>query len=132
MVTKGVTMAELKAEIEHMKGDITEIKSGYKDLIKETSLKYSELSKDVSSMKESHMETKIYVRQIQESQSTMAKDAKNNQEKMLDGLQDLKDKPAKSWDAMSIAWKIGLGMIIITYVMGCLATVAKMLATKVF
>lgn len=108
----------MKSEIEHMKADIVDIK-----------LTAKEQNKDMLLMRDSHTETRIYIRQIQDSQNIMAretketiasvaKDAKENQTATLKAIQEIKDAPHNSWKQMSIAWKIGLGSLIMSYVAG--------------
>ena len=48
-------------KIEHLEKDVEELKICNKDIIR-----------DVANMKESHIETKIYIRQIQESQNKLS------------------------------------------------------------
>lgn len=57
----------MKSEIDHIKTDILDIRATAK-----------EQSKDMLSMRDSHTETKIYIRQIQDSQAVMAKETKDS------------------------------------------------------
>lgn len=103
----------MKSEFEHLKDDILELKGTNKELIK-----------DISIMRESHMETKLYLKQIQESQSTMLKENKENQVNMISGIQELRDKPIKHYDQI----KIGVWIFAITYVLGTVFGLMKVFA----
>lgn len=93
----------VNAEIQNIKSEIVDIKGNYK-----------ELNKEMTAMKESHIETKIYIKQIQESQSKMEKASTDNQERMLQGIQEIKDKPIRDYDKI----KIAVWIFAVTYVMG--------------
>lgn len=87
----------MTAEIAHMKEDILEIKSNTKAELTEVKSTVKEMSKDIMSMRDSNIETKIFLRLIQESQTNMAKETKENQQTMMLGLQDIKDEPIKNF-----------------------------------
>lgn len=82
-----------------------------------------EIIKELSSIREGQIETKIYVRLINESQALMSKTTKENQDKMLDIVQNIKDAPKNSWRDMSIGVKIGVYTFIITYACGFIGTI---------
>jgi len=83
----------MKAEIDYMKKDITDIK-----------LNAKEQATAMATMRDSHIETKIYIKNIQDSQAQMSKDTKENQADMLRGIREIKEKPAK--DAEKVKWML--------------------------
>lgn len=83
----------MKSEIDYIKKDIVDIKANAK-----------EQAVAMATMRDSHIETKIYIKNIQESQAQMSKDTKENQVNMLKGIQEIKEKPAK--DAEKIKWML--------------------------
>ena len=83
----------MKSEIEYIKKDIIDIKGNAK-----------EQAAAMATMRDSHIETKIYIRNIQDSQAQMSKDTKENQANMIKGIQEIKEKPAK--DAERIKWML--------------------------
>lgn len=101
-----------KSEIEHIKEDINDIKSIQK-----------EQGKEMLSMRDSHTETKIYIRQIQESQNCMAKESKENQQSMLKAVQEIKDEPIKNFKYYkAVGWAFA-----ITYILGTVFGAIKLL-----
>jgi len=123
------TIGSLKTEVDHIKGDIVDIKINAK-----------EQGIAMLSMRDSNTETRIYINQIRESQNTMAKetretiaivakDAKENQKATMEAIQTLKDAPHNSWKQMSMAWKIGAGMLIISYIVGSSFSLIKSIAS---
>lgn len=100
----------VNAEIQNIKSEIVDIKGNYK-----------ELSKEMTAMKESHIETKIYIKQIQESQAKMEKASTDNQERMLQGIQEIKDKPIKDYDRI----KLAAYTFAVTYVLGTIFGLIK-------
>ena len=82
----------LETRMDHAEKDICDLKSNDKDLFKEVTL-----------IKESHIETKIYLKLIQESQAKQEKSSANNQELTLKSIEDLKNKPIKDYDRIKIA-----------------------------
>lgn len=105
-----VSDGNLETRIDHCEKDICDLKNNDKDIYKE-----------IAVIKESHIETKIYLRLIQESQADMAKNTKDNQETTLKNIQELKEKPIKDYDKI----KIGIWIFAITYVMGNVFGVMK-------
>ena len=91
--------------------DIVELKSNNK-----------EMGKDMTAIKESHIETRIYMRQIQESQASQSKDSKD----IMQAIQNMKDEPRSVWKQMSLTWKIGAGLAIISYIIGTIGGYVKM------
>jgi len=103
-----------RTEIEHIKSDIIEIKQTMKEDNKET-------TKEMMGMRDSKIRTEIALENITKSQDALVK----TQETMLNGIQDLKDAPHNSWKQMSMAWKISVGMAVISYVGGTLFGLIK-------
>ena len=105
----------MKSEIEHMKSDILDGK-----------LVAKEQSKDMLSMRDSHTETKIYIKQIQDSQSLMVKETRDNQAVMMKALSEIKEEPAKNAKQVRLAaWIFG-----ITYVLGSILGMIKTFAPE--
>ena len=138
-----ITVGSIKVEVDHIKSDIVDIKINAK-----------EQGIAMLGMRDSNTETRIYINQIRESQNTMAretketialvaleakenqknltKEAKSNQESTLEAIktlsttvQTMKDEPQNSWKKMSLAWKIGAGAFVITWVLGNLLGLIK-------
>jgi len=134
-----VSVEVLRSDVDHMKVDITDIKSTVK-----------EQGVAMLSMRDAHIENKFYMKQIQENQATQsrdakdyqvtqaketkeyqvatAKEAKKNQESTMSAIQAMKDEKGNAWKQMSMAWKIGIGMIIISYVGGTIFGILKNMA----
>jgi len=120
-----VDEGNIRTEIEHIKSDIIDIKNNAKDL-----------NKDVLEMRDSKIRTEIYLKQIQDSQNIMTKEnkdrvdklseeAKANQVATTKTLQEIKDEPRNNWKQMSMAWKIGIGMAVISYIGGTIFGLIK-------
>jgi len=109
--------SSLEVRIKRAEDDIVELKTINKDL-----------SKDFTTIKESHIETKIYMTQIRDSQAQMAKDSKENQLNMLSGLQEVKDAPRNSFKQLSMAVKVTAISVLVTYIIGSIAGFIKMFA----
>lgn len=105
----------LTTRMDHVEKDICDLKNNDKDLFKEVTL-----------IKESHIETKIYLKLIQESQSKQEKSTANNQEMTLKSIEDLKNKPIKNYEQI----KIAVWIFAVTYVMGSVFGVMKIFAPK--
>ena len=73
-------------------------------------------------MRDSHTETRIYIRQIQDSQASMAKETKDNQAIMMKGIQDIKDEPHNLWKQMNIQVKVGIILLVASYIFGTLGS----------
>ena len=114
----------MKSEIAHMKEDILEIKNNTKAEMTEVKNSVKEMSKDILSMRDSNIETKIFLRLIQESQTNMAKDAKESQASMIKGIQEIKDEPIKNFKYYKM---VGIAFAI-TSVLGTIFGVIKILA----
>lgn len=100
----------MSAEIDHIKLDIIDIKTTAK-----------EQSRDMLSMRDSHTETKIYIRQIQDSQTLMSKETKDNQAIMMKALTDMKEEPVKNFKYYKmVGW-----VFAITYILGTIFGVVK-------
>jgi len=95
-----------RSEFEHIKADILEIKSNVKEQNKD-------LTEKMLSMRDSHTETKIYIKQIQESQSAMSKKTEDNQALVMKALEDIRNEPIKNLKYYKM---VGLGFII-TYIL---------------
>ena len=93
----------LETRMDHAEKDICDLKSNDKDLFKEVTL-----------IKESHIETKIYLKLIQESQAKQEKSTSANQEATLQSIEDLKNKPIRNYDQI----KIAVWIFIATYILG--------------
>ena len=107
---KNVDECTMKTEIDHIKADIIDIK-----------LNAKEQSKDMLLMRDSHIETKFYIKQIQDSQEKMAKETKENQASMLKGIQEIKDEPIKNFKYYKmVGWAFA-----ITYVLGTIFGIIK-------
>ena len=105
----------MKSEIDRMRIDILDGKETAK-----------EQSRDMLSMRDSHTETKIYIKQIQDSQSLMSKETKDNQAIMLKALEEMKDEPIKNFKYYKmVGW-----VFAITYVLGTVLGVVKTFAPK--
>jgi predicted RNase H-like nuclease (RuvC/YqgF family) len=105
----------IKTENEHIRADIVDLKADVKDL-----------GKELNKMNESHIETKIFIRQIQESQSDMAKSTKENQDQMMKGIQDIRDEPIKNFKYYKmVGWAFA-----VTYFLGCLFSYIHMFTGK--
>ena len=136
----------LRSDIEHMKVDIIEIKANAK-----------EQSIAMLSMRDSHTETKIYIKQIQESQNAMAKKTDDNQAlaskqaeavaqkaetaaqkaeasqiATMKAIQDIKDEPNNNWKKLSTAWKVAIISTVVTllgsYIGGTIFGILKNMA----
>ena len=90
-----------RAEFNSVKDTITEIKAD----IKET-------NKEVMGMFNSEIRTEMKLEAIVESQHRS--DAV--QASILISLKEIKDKPLIDWHNMALAWKIGIGIAIIGFV----------------
>jgi len=90
-------------EFEHIKSEFMDVKSMAK-----------EQGRDMLLMRDSHVETKLYIQQIQASQAAMAqetkdsqKEMKENQKEMMKGIQELRDEPGKSHKAKDmVIWTL--------------------------
>lgn len=82
----------LETRMDHVEKDICDLKNNDKDIYKEIAI-----------VKESHIETKIYLRLIQESQAKQEKSTANNQEATLKSIEELKNKPIRDYDKIKIA-----------------------------
>jgi len=82
----------LEIRVDHLEKHVCDLENNDKDLFK-----------DVALIKESHIETKIYLKLIQESQAKQEKSSANNQELTLKSIEDLKNKPIKDYDRIKIA-----------------------------
>ena len=118
----------MKSDIDHMKSDILDIKATAK-----------EQSKDMLSMRDSHTETKIYIKLIQDSQTamsketkssltSMAKEAKDNQASTIKMLQDMKDEPKEEQKKKNFA----IWVFSVTYVLGTIFGLVKTIAPQLF
>ena len=112
----------VKAEIEHIKSDIIDIKNTAKDQ-----------TKDMLSMRDSHTETRIYIRQIQDSQTAtkdslnaMSKKAEDNQALTMKTLQEIQDEPKKEKKKKDFA----IWVFAVTYGLGSLFGIIKTLAPQ--
>ena len=108
-------VCSMRSEFEHIKSDILDIKATAK-----------EQSKDMLSMRDSHTETKIYIRQIQDSQALMSKETKDNQAVVMKLLTDMKDEPIKNFKYYKmVGWAFA-----ITYVLGTIFGIIKAVAPQ--
>ena len=128
-------------EFDHLKEAIKDIKDSAKEQTKDVNEK-------ILSMRDSHTETKIYIKQIQESQNKMADESKGdridvkknqeavlkqvneNQTTVLSAIQAMKDEKGDIWKKLSLAWKIGIGLAIISQVIGTVSGYIKMFASR--
>lgn len=112
--------SSIRVEIEHMKNDIAEIKADAKEKNKEN-------TKEMMDMRDSKIRTEIKLEEIQKSQKL----SDDNQTLMMQGIQDIKDKPFLAWSKMSTAWKIATGVavigFIVTYALGSYFGYIKMM-----
>jgi len=97
--------------LNHVEKDIEELKTNNK-----------EMSKSMSTIKEQHIESRIYMKLIQESQANMSQDSKD----IMKAIQQMKDEPRSVWKQMSLTWKIGAGLAIISYIIGTVGGYMKM------
>ena len=117
----------MTAEIAHLKEDIVEIKSNTKAELTEVKNTVKEMSKDILSMRDSNIETKIFLRLIQETQTSMAKETKENQSDMMKGIQEIREEPIKNfkyYKAVGIAFAL-------TSIIGTVFGAIKMLLTMI-
>jgi len=105
----------LETRVDHLEKDVCDLKSNDKDLFK-----------DVALIKESHIETKIYLKLIQESQAKQEKSSATNQEQTLQSIEDLKNKPIKNYEQI----KIAVWIFIATYIAGNIFGMMKIFAAK--
>jgi len=108
-----------RAEFNNMKEDIKEIKADAKEQTKEQ-------TQEMMGMRDSKIRTEIALEAIIKTQ----KDSDDKQIIMLQGIEDLKNKPFIAWSKMAMAWKITIGTVIIgsvlTYAFGSYMTFLKM------
>jgi len=105
----------MRSEFEHIKLDILDIKATAK-----------EQSKDMLSMRDSHTETKIYIKQIQDSQNLMSKETKDNQAIVMKALAEIKDEPIKNFKYYKmVGWAFA-----VTYVLGTIFGIIKTIAPQ--
>lgn len=105
----------LQIRMDHVEKDIADLKNNDKDIFKEMSL-----------IKESHVEIMFYSKQIQESQSKTEKNSERNQEQVLKHIQDLKDKPIKNYEQI----KIAIWIFAATYILGSIFGMIKIFTPK--
>jgi len=55
----------------------------------------------------------------------LSEEAKANQVATTKTLQEIKDEPRNNWKQMSMAWKIGIGMAVISYIGGTIFGLIK-------
>ena len=86
--------------------------NGVKDTIIEIKADIKETNKEVMGMRDSKIRTDMKLESIIKSQ--IASDAKIAI--VMQGINDLKNKPFIDWKNMTTAWKIGIGIAIIGFV----------------
>ena len=94
-----------RAEFNGVKDIIIEIKTDIKEKTKEQTI-------EMMGMRDSKIRTEIKLESIIKSQ--IASDA--NIAIVMQGITDLKNKPFIAWDTMATAWKIGIGIAVIGFV----------------
>jgi len=108
-----------RVEFNGLKEIITEIKSDIKEKAKES-------NKEMLGMRDSKIRTELKLEEIQKTQ--LAADAKVLV--VIQGIEDLKNKPFIAWSKMATAWKVTIGTVIIgsviTYAFGSYMTFLKM------
>jgi len=113
-----VNVEVLKADLEHIKNDVSDLKCTVK-----------EQGVAVLNLRDSHMETKFYIKSIQESQSKMATDTKKYQEDTMAALQLLKDARGTMWEKLSMAWKVAIvtvtASLLVSYIWGTVFGIMK-------
>jgi len=118
----------MKSDIDRLKSDVLDIKETAKEHAKEQ-------NKDMLSMRDSHTETRIYIRQIQDSQTLMAKETKEsqlalaketkeNQIAVMQAITEIKEEPAKN----AKLYKVAGITFLITYILGSVLGLVKMFA----
>jgi len=124
-----VNVEVLKSDVDHMKVDINDIKATAK-----------EQGNAMLSMRDSHTETRIYINQIRESQTTMAKEVKDNQENLskdakenhkitMLAIQEIKDEKLNMWKQLSMAGKIAVITLIVSYIGGTVFGILRQIAS---
>ena len=94
-----------RAEYNHLKDAISEVKADAKEKDRET-------TKEMMGMRDSKIRTEIKLESIISSQ----KHSDETQKVIIASLQEIKDKPFIDWSTMTKAWKIGIGMAVIGFV----------------
>jgi regulator of replication initiation timing len=105
----------MATEINNIKTDLKEFKAEIKENVKEQ-------NKSILDMRDTKIRTEMVLEQIKKTQE----DANKNQALMLDKLQELRDEPRSMWQQMSLTWKIGTGLAIISYIIGTVGGYVKM------
>jgi len=113
-----VNVEVLRADVEHIKNDVLDLKCTVK-----------EQGVAVLNLRDSHLETKFYIKSIQESQSKMATDTKKYQEDTMAALQLLKDARGTMWEKLSMAWKVTIVTVstslLVSYIWGTVFGIMK-------
>lgn len=97
----------MKIEFDHLKSDILDIKNTVK-----------EDAKEMMNMRDSKIRTEIALEAIIKTQEA----ANLNQEKMMGIVQEIKDTPYNTWKAMSIQVKVGIILLVASYIFGVLGS----------
>jgi len=107
----------MKSEIDRMRSDILDGKEAAK-----------EQQAQVLGIRDGHLETKIYIKLIQDSQTLMAQESKDNQKETMDTLKEMKDKPIN--DRRQV--KIGLWIFGVSYIAQSALGLIKAFAPQLF
>ena len=99
----------MKTEFNHLKDDIIEIKNTVKEDAKET-------TKEMMGMRDSKIRTEIALEAIIKTQEATIL----SQNKMMGVVQEIKDTPYNAWKQMSVQLKVGVMLLIASYVFGTL------------
>lgn len=94
-----------RAEFNGLKESIIEIKADVKEKTKEQTI-------EMMGMRDSKIRTEIKLESIIESQ----KHSDEAQKLIIVSLQEIKDKPFIDWSKTTSAWKIGIGLAVIGFV----------------
>ena len=114
-VDKAMNEDSIITEINNIKTDLKEFKTEVKENIKEQ-------NKVILDMRDTKIRTEMVLEQIKKTQE----DANKTQSLMLDKLAELRDAPRSMWQQMSLTWKIGTGLAIISYIIGTVGGYMKM------
>lgn len=94
-----------RSEFNGLKENIQEIKQTAKEVTKEQTI-------EMMGMRDSKIRTELKLEEIQKSQ--MIQD--DNVKIVMQGITDLKNKPFIAWSEITTAWKIGIGIAVIGFV----------------
>ncbi len=115
-----VHVCQMRSEFDHIKQDMLDMKATAREQNFDVKEIIKEQGKDMLLMRDSHTETKIYIKQIQASQDAMSsenkasqKELKDNQALLMQGIQELKEEPAKAHKAKDmVVWTFAITWVL--------------------